>query len=66
MIFIRAPGIESIDSDKVKILAKYKNTPVAVRQNNLIATSFHPELTNNLKWHMYFMTILLQCKSFIK
>lgn len=66
MVFIRAPSIESIDSDKVKILAKYQNKAVAVRENNLIATSFHPELTDNITWHLYFMSILVQSKSLVK
>lgn len=66
MVFIRAPGIESVDSDKVRILATYKNAPVAVQQNDLIGTSFHPELTDSLKWHMYFMDILIKNKNLIK
>lgn len=66
MVFIRAPGIESVDSDKVSILATYKNVPVAVRQNNLIGISFHPELTDNLRWHMYFMDVLIKDKSLVK
>lgn len=62
MVFIRAPGIESIDSNKVRILASYENEPVAVRQNNLIGISFHPELTDSLRWHMYFMDIVMKHK----
>lgn len=66
MIFIRAPGIESVDSEKVRVLATYKNRPVAVQQNNLIGTSFHPELTDNLEWHMYFMDMVIKEKYLIK
>lgn len=66
MVFIRAPGIESVDSEEVSILATYRNKPVAVRQNNLIGTSFHPELTDNLRWHMYFMRIVIEGKLLIK
>lgn len=62
MVFIRAPCIESIDSEKVEVLATYKNNPVAVRQKNLIGISFHPELTDNLEWHMYFMRIIIAGK----
>lgn len=65
MVFIRAPCIESIDSDKVSVLAKYKNIPVAVRQNHLIGISFHPELTDSLEWHMYFMNIVIKDKLLI-
>lgn len=59
MVFIRAPCIESVDSDKVRVLATYKSIPVAVRQNDLIGISFHPELTESLDWHMYFMGMVL-------
>ncbi|XP_037038870.1 pyridoxal 5'-phosphate synthase subunit PdxT-like [Bradysia coprophila] len=62
MVFIRAPCIETVDSDKVKVLATYKNKPVAVRQNNLIGISFHPELTESLEWHLYFMRIIISEK----
>jgi 5'-phosphate synthase pdxT subunit len=31
--------------------------PVAVRQGNLIATSFHPELTNDYRFHSYFLEL---------
>jgi 5'-phosphate synthase pdxT subunit len=38
----------------VEILAEAAGHPVAVRQGNLVATSFHPELTSNLEIHRYF------------
>lgn len=66
MVFIRAPGIESVDGDKVRILATYDDKPVAVRQNDLIGTSFHPELTDNVRWHMYFMDMVIKDKSSTK
>lgn len=66
MVFIRAPGIESVDSDKVRVLATYKDRPVAVQQNDLIGTSFHPELTDSLEWHMYFMDMVIKEKSLIR
>lgn len=66
MVFIRAPGIESIDRDKVRILATYGDIPVAVRQNHLIGISFHPELTDSLRWHMYFMDMVIKGKSLMK
>lgn len=62
MVFIRAPCIETVDSDKVRVLATYNNRPVAVRQDNLIGISFHPELTESLEWHMYFMRIIINGK----
>lgn len=62
MVFIRAPCIEAVNSDNVRVLATYKSRPVAVRQNNLIGISFHPELTESLEWHMYFMRIIIDGK----
>ncbi len=56
-VFIRAPWVEEVGAD-VKILAEVKTKDgshaVAVRQGNLLATSFHPELTGDLRVHRYF------------
>lgn len=52
-VFIRAPWVESV-GDKVQVLAQFQGHPVAVRQGNLLATSFHPELTENSLVHRYF------------
>ncbi len=57
-IFIRAPLIESI-SDNVEILARLDNgTIVAARQNNKMVLSFHPELTDDLRIHQYFIDLI--------
>jgi 5'-phosphate synthase pdxT subunit len=53
-VFIRAPKISSIGKN-VKILAKYKNEIIAAREGKLLATTFHPEMTNNLEVHKYFV-----------
>lgn len=54
-IFIRAPLIESVGKN-VEVLAKLDDgTIVAARQGNLLATSFHPELTNDPRLHQYFL-----------
>lgn len=54
-IFIRAPLIESV-GEGVKVLARLEDgTIVAARQGNLLATSFHPELTKDRRFHRYFM-----------
>lgn len=56
-VFIRAPLIESVGKG-VAVLARLGDgTIVAVRQKNLLATSFHPELTNDTRFHRYFMKI---------
>jgi 5'-phosphate synthase pdxT subunit len=57
-IFIRAPFIESTGSH-VKILAKLNNgIVVAARQGRLLAIAFHPELSNDLRLHRYFLEII--------
>ena len=53
-VFIRAPVIISVGPD-VKVLAEVKGQAVAVRQNNILATSFHPELTPDTRLHSYFL-----------
>ncbi len=57
MVFIRAPYIVSY-KENVKVLAKYKENVIAVRQNNVIALSFHPELTNDLTMYKYFIEMV--------
>jgi len=53
-VFIRAPWVEEVGKD-VSILASVDGHPVAVRQGNLFATSFHPELTSDGRIHRYFL-----------
>ncbi len=54
MTFIRAPRITKV-GDKVKVLASYMNQPVLVKQNNILAANFHPELTNDLSVYHYWL-----------
>ncbi len=58
-VFIRAPWVERIGDD-VEVLATVKTSdnkehPVMVRQDNLLATAFHPELTTDSRIHEYFV-----------
>lgn len=56
--FIRAPIITSIDPAKVTVLATLEDqTIVAVKQQNLLATSFHPELSDDSSFHRYFVSL---------
>jgi pyridoxal 5''-phosphate synthase, glutaminase subunit Pdx2 len=57
MVFIRAPYIESV-GEKVEVLARVDNHIVAARQDHMIVTSFHPELTDNLTVHQYFLNLI--------
>ena len=52
-VFIRAPWVEQIGAG-VEVLSTAADHAVAVRQGNLLATSFHPELTEDLAVHRYF------------
>lgn len=54
-VFIRAPLIESVGSG-VDVLSRFEDgTIVAARQGNLLVSSFHPELTEDLRFHRYFL-----------
>lgn len=54
MVFIRAPYIVDF-SDNVSVLARVNNNIVAAKQDNMLVTSFHPELNNEIKVHKYFI-----------
>jgi 5'-phosphate synthase pdxT subunit len=56
-IFIRAPIIEKAERD-VNILCQLNGSPVAVRQGKLLACAFHPELTDDLRFHKYFLDLV--------
>lgn len=56
-VFIRAPKIVRVGSG-VEILAEHDGAPVLVRQKNLLASSFHPELTDDPRVHQYFLEMV--------
>lgn len=57
-IFIRAPLIESVEAD-ARILSQLPDGRiVAARQGRLLATSFHPELTGDIRFHRYFLSMV--------
>lgn len=55
-VFIRAPRITGVQPG-VEILASTADGPVLVRQGNLLAASFHPELTGDTRVHRLFVTM---------
>ena len=57
--FIRAPAIERT-GDGVEVLATWEDRPVLVRQDSLVATSFHPEITGETAIHQAFVAIASQ------
>ncbi|KAJ2003225.1 Senecionine N-oxygenase [Coemansia thaxteri] len=69
-VFIRAPAIVSVDDPEVQPLvqlppghgqteASEHGLLVAVKYRNMLGTSFHPELTNDARWHRYFVRMAL-------
>ena len=59
-VFIRAPILEKVEP-QVEILARLPHgTIVAARQNRLLACAFHPELTDDFRFHRYFLNIVSQ------
>lgn len=63
-VFIRAPWVEQV-GDSVEVLARIDSGEaagriVAVRQGSLMATSFHPEVGNDLRVHSYFVDVVRQ------
>lgn len=60
-VFIRAPWVEEVGSS-VTVLATSHGHPVAVKQGNILATSFHPELTTDHAVHRYFVEELCQAR----
>ncbi len=57
-VFIRAPIIESVSAD-AKILASLSDGRiVAAQQGHFLATSFHPELTGDSRFHQYFLSLI--------
>ncbi|MDP4008156.1 MAG: pyridoxal 5'-phosphate synthase glutaminase subunit PdxT [Candidatus Peregrinibacteria bacterium] len=56
-VFIRAPKLSLLTNPttQIQVLATYKDQPIAIRQGHMLATSFHPELTNDTMMHEFFL-----------
>ncbi len=57
-IFIRAPVIIRVGEEVTVIASLEDGRPVAVRQGNILATAFHPELTRDSRFHRYFINLV--------
>ncbi len=57
MVFIRAPKIERVGSG-VNVVATENGDPVAVRQGNVMAATFHPELSDDTRMHAAFLDLV--------
>ena len=58
-VFIRAPVIKKVSED-VEIMAKENNNIIMARQKKLLVTTFHPELTYDLRIHNYFINEIVK------
>jgi len=61
-VFIRAPRILAVDKH-VEVLARLEDEPVLVRQANVIAATFHPELTDDRRLHSRFLELAANPRS---
>lgn len=57
-VFIRAPIIESVSGSARVLSALEDGRIVAAQQGHLLATSFHPELTDDTRFHQYFISLV--------
>lgn len=60
-IFIRAPSVTKVGTN-VKILGRFADKVVAVQQGNIIGTSFHPELSGDLRFHERLVALIMRSK----
>ena len=56
-VFIRAPIIERV-GDRVEVIGRFEDRPVLVRQGHMMAGTFHPELTPDLRVHAHFLEMV--------
>ena len=59
-VFIRAPGIVSCGPE-VRVLSKLDDQIIAAEQRNVLVLAFHPELTDDLRFHQYFLDKVINC-----
>lgn len=58
-VFIRAPAVEATGPG-VEVLAAVDDAPVLVREDNLLGSTFHPEMTPDVRLHEYFVSMIEQ------
>ena len=61
-VFIRSPVVKKVGND-VEVLTKIDDKIVGVRQNNIIATAFHPELSGDTRFHREFIKSVVKLKN---
>jgi 5'-phosphate synthase pdxT subunit len=60
-VFIRAPSVTKVGTN-VKILGRFAEKVVAVQQGNIIGTSFHPELSGDLRFHKRLVALVMRSR----
>ena len=60
-VFIRAPWVERT-GEEVEVLATWEGHPVAIRAGSVLASSFHPELTDDPRFHAIFMAMITKAQ----
>ena len=60
-VFIRAPSVTKVGTN-VKILGRFAEKVVAVQQGNIIGTSFHPELSGDLRFHKRLIALIMRSR----
>ena len=60
-VFIRAPWVDRVGAE-VDVLGAYDGHPVAIREGRVLATAFHPELTEDSRLHALFMAITTEAR----
>ena len=58
-VFIRAPSISQL-GDGVEVVSKFNDKVVAIKKDNILGTAFHPELTQDVSLHKYFVNMVSQ------
>lgn len=61
-VFIRAPSVSDAGSG-VEVLAKFNDKIVAVKKGNMLGVSFHPELTEDVALHKYFINLIKKSRN---
>jgi len=61
-VFIRAPSVSDTGSG-VEVLAKFNEKIVAVKKGNMLGVAFHPELTEDVSLHKYFINLIKKSRN---
>ena len=60
-LFIRAPKIKSLNKN-IEVLSRVLDTPIMIKKNHILGTTFHPELTEDIRIHEYFINMVKEHK----